>query len=38
LPDASLRHALELPGQVVETVMHRCEAIFDVLVVGMVTI
>jgi hypothetical protein len=34
----SLRHALKLPRQTIETVMHRREAIFDVLVFGMVAI
>jgi hypothetical protein len=43
LPGASLRqarmgHALELPGQVIETVMHRRKAILDVLIVDMVAI
>jgi hypothetical protein len=33
-----LRHALKLPRQTIETVMHRREAIFDVLVFGMVAI
>lgn len=43
LRGASLRrpclgHALKLPRQVIETVMHRREAIIDVLVVDMVAI
>jgi hypothetical protein len=38
LPEASLRHALELSRQVVETVMHRREAIIDVLVGIMVAV
>jgi len=37
LREASLRHALELPRQVVETIMHRREVI-AVLVVSMVSI
>ncbi len=38
LTEASLRHALELSRQVIETIMHRREAIIDVLVVDMVTV
>ena len=38
LREASLRQALELPRQVVETVMNRREVIIDGLVVDMVTI
>jgi hypothetical protein len=38
LRGASLRHALKLPRQVIETVMHGREAIIEVLVVNMVAI
>jgi hypothetical protein len=38
LRGASLRHALELPRQVIETVMHGREASIEVLVVSMVAI
>jgi hypothetical protein len=38
LPDASSRHALELPGQVIETVVHGREAIIDVLVLDTVAV
>ena len=38
LREARLRQALELPRQVVETVMNRREVIIDGLVVDMVTI
>jgi hypothetical protein len=38
LPAASSRHALELPGQVIETVVHGREAIIDVLVLDTVAV
>ena len=38
LPNASSHHAIELPGQVVETVVHGREAIIDVLVLDTVAI
>jgi hypothetical protein len=38
LPDASSRHALELPGQVIETVVYGREAIIDVLVLDTVAV
>lgn len=38
LPDASSRHALELPGQVIETIVYGREAIIDVLVLDTVTV
>lgn len=38
LPGASSHHVLELPGQVIETIVHGCEAIIDVLVLDTVTV
>ncbi|WP_068028442.1 hypothetical protein [Rhodoplanes sp. Z2-YC6860] len=38
LREASLRHALELPRQVIETVMHGREAFTEVLVISTVAI